>query len=60
MNSDILQKIKDNNNFDLIISNLNLVRNCKTKDYVGLCNKVIFQHMDILDLIKNWKKILEK
>ena len=53
LNSDILQKIKDNNNFDLIISNLNLVRNCKTKDYVGLCNKVIFQHMDILDLIKN-------
>ena len=53
LNSDILQKIKDNNNFDLIISNLNLVRNCKTKDYLGLCNKVIFQHMDILDLIKN-------
>tara|TARA_Y100000389_G_scaffold204833_1_gene260018 strand:- start:543 stop:1430 length:888 start_codon:yes stop_codon:yes gene_type:complete len=53
LNKNVINKIKIYELFNKVIENLENIKNANVKDNVGLCNKIKFQHMDILDLIKN-------
>ena len=44
-------KIKEQNNIDLIKENVNKITNINKKKYLGITNKTIFKNMDILDAI---------
>ncbi len=43
---------KDAEDWPLLVENITNVSKTKAKDYDGLSNKVVFKHMDILDMIK--------
>ena len=44
-------KIKEQNEIDLIKENVNKITNINKKKYLGITNKTIFKNMDILDAI---------
>lgn len=44
-------KIKEQNDIDLIKENVNKITNINKKKYLGITNKTIFKNMDILDAI---------
>ena len=52
LDKEVILKINNYENFKQIILNLENIKNANLKENQGLCNKVKFQHMDILDLIK--------
>ena len=47
-----LTSFKDAEDWPLLVENITNVSKTKAKDYDGLSNKVVFKHMDILDMIK--------
>ena len=53
LSKNIILKINNYEEFKQIVVNLENIKNANLKENEGLCNKVKFQHMDILDLIKN-------
>ena len=52
LDKEVILKINNYENFKKIKLNLENIKNANLKENQGLCNKVKFQHMDILDLIK--------
>ena len=47
-----LNCFKDAEDWPSLVENITNISKTKAKDYDGLSNKVVFKHMDILDLIK--------